>query len=116
MKSATSIALIALFASVPVASAGHGRRFILWEHPNFNYDHDDKGGVWVEKIWDEKCWNLGEHGRMASSISSGDDGCAIFYNHIECKGESWIQSTSAATIPSFLDKNIWSFRNHDCPK
>ncbi|KAF2744895.1 hypothetical protein M011DRAFT_460400 [Sporormia fimetaria CBS 119925] len=100
MKTALIITLIA-----PPTSIASARLFVVFEHNNFNWDRD--GGFWVENRVDSNCWDIGEHGRKTSSISvGGDPGCTTFYNQRGCIGGQWVFTSSAGTVPAFLNDNI----------
>ncbi|KAF2747519.1 hypothetical protein M011DRAFT_467583 [Sporormia fimetaria CBS 119925] len=94
-------------AAALFASAASAREFHVYSDVNF------KGKATTEARHDKTCWNIGAHGRTARSIGNDNNEvtCTAFYNQPDCKGGQWIQTTSAGTIPSFLETNIWSFRN-----
>ncbi|KAF2747544.1 hypothetical protein M011DRAFT_477173 [Sporormia fimetaria CBS 119925] len=99
----TAIAL-ALCATTTVTA----RRFFVWEHSGWS------GQSWIEdRPNDGRCWDMGDHGRKASSISDHQSTgtCTVFFNQRGCTGASWSNKGFAKTVPSFLNDNIWSYRN-----
>ncbi|KAK4446154.1 hypothetical protein QBC34DRAFT_383575 [Podospora aff. communis PSN243] len=93
------------FLSALLVSAVSAREFLLFEHTNY------QGASHLEiQPNGPTCWNLNGKGDRASSVG-GDSGCTTFFRERDCRGSSWQQRGSAPTVPSFLNDNIWSFRN-----
>ncbi|KAF2747518.1 hypothetical protein M011DRAFT_458383 [Sporormia fimetaria CBS 119925] len=99
---------ITFFATALFTSTVAARVFYLYEHNDLN------GNGWQEdRPNDGTCWNIGDHGRKASSVSGVDSTgpCTTFYNQRGCTGGQWVQRGYAATVPLFLNDNFWSFKN-----
>lgn len=88
-----------------LAGAASARTFTLYDNANY------QGAAHTENQPDNAvCWNLNGKGDRASSVSGGA-GCTTFFRGRDCTGENWQQRGSAATVPSFLNDHIWSYRN-----
>ncbi|RBR14469.1 uncharacterized protein FIESC28_07705 [Fusarium coffeatum] len=96
-----------LLTATLLASLVSARDFTLYNDANF------KGGSHRETRGDDgACWNLNGKGDQASSVK-GLNGCTTFFRERDCTGSSWNNWGDAATVPSFLNDHIWSFRNSD---
>ncbi|SPJ75746.1 uncharacterized protein FTOL_05477 [Fusarium torulosum] len=90
-----------------LTSLASARDFTLYDDANW------KGAAHTETRWDDNaCWNLNGKGDQASSVG-GRLGCTTFFRERDCTGASWDNWGDAATVPSFLNDHIWSFRNSD---